>query len=348
MSQKGKDQSMNTGEKDGGEPRHDDLLWKDLLARFFVPMLRSVLPDLAHDIDDKRDVVFLDKELRRLARFTRRPEGGEPDGNRFVDLLADVPLRSGENAWILLHAEVQGRGGNEDFPLRMHRYRGLLEGRYRRPVIALALLIEPLSKPQSSGVYHWEGYGTRVSYEFPVFRIYEGDEEALKKSENPFDWAHLAGLRAWKSRGSEARKLDYLKEMLELLDERGWPHADKAQLLVFMEGVIHLTEDESSREYEEWESALEQAKEAGRMYVSIMERKGIEKGRTEGIQLGRTEGIQLGEARGIQRGRTEGIQLGRTETARNLLRMGLDLTKIAEATGLPLEEIQALKKTEQV
>ena len=348
MSQKGKDQSMNTGEKDGGEPRHDDLLWKDLLARFFVPMLRSVLPDLAHDIDDKRDVVFLDKELRRLARFTRRPEGGEPDGNRFVDLLADVPLRSGKNAWILLHAEVQGRGGNEDFPLRMHRYRGLLEGRYRRPVIALALLIEPLSKPQSSGVYHWEGYGTRVSYEFPVFRIYEGDEEALKKSENPFDWAHLAGLRAWKSRGSEARKLDYLKEMLELLDERGWPHADKAQLLVFMEGVIHLTEDESSREYEEWESALEQAKEAGRMYVSIMERKGIEKGRTEGIQLGRTEGIQLGEARGIQRGRTEGIQLGRTETARNLLRMGLDLTQIAEATGLPLEEIQALKKTGQV
>ena len=348
MSQKGKDQSINTGEKDGGEPRHDDLLWKDLLARFFVPMLRSVLPDLAHDIDDKRDVVFLDKELRRLARFTRRPEGGEPDGNRFVDLLADVPLRSGENAWILLHAEVQGRGGNEDFPLRMHRYRGLLEGRYRRPVIALALLIEPLSKPQSSGVYHWEGYGTRVSYEFPVFRIYEGDEEALKKSENPFDWAHLAGLRAWKSRGSEARKLDYLKEMLELLDERGWPHADKAQLLVFMEGVIHLTEDESSREYEEWESALEQAKEAGRMYVSIMERKGIEKGRTEGIQLGRTEGIQLGEARGIQRGRTEGIQLGRTETARNLLRMGLDLTQIAEATGLPLEEIQALKKTGQV
>ena len=207
-------------------------------------------------------------------------------------------------------------------------------------LIALALLIEPLSKAQSSGAYRWEGYGTRVSYEFPVFRIYEGDEEALMASDNPFDLAHLAGLRAWKSRGCEARKLDYLKEMLGLLDKRGWSHDEKAQLLTFMEGVIHLTEDGSSREYEEWENTLEQAKEAGRMYVSIMERKGIEKGRTEGIQLG--------EARGIQRGRTEGIQLGRTETARNLLRMGLGLTKIAEATGLPLEEIQALKKTEQV
>ncbi|WP_208872537.1 hypothetical protein [Fretibacterium fastidiosum] len=298
-------------------------------------MLHSLLPDLARDLDEKRDVVFLDKELRRLARFTQRSEGGEPDGNRFVDLLANVPLRTQEDAWVLLHVEVQGRGGNEDFPLRMHRYRGLLEGRYRRHVSALALLIEPLSEAQSCGVYSWEGYGTRVKYEFPVFKLYEGDEEALKASDNPFDWAHLAGLRAWKSRASEPRKLSYLKEMLKLLDERGWPHSDKAQLLVFMEGVIHLTEDESSREYEEWENTLEEAKEAGRMYVSIMERKGIEKGRIEGIQLGEARGIKLGEARGIQ--------LGRTETAQNLLRMGLDLTKIAEATGLPLDELQSLK-----
>ena len=74
------------------------------------------------------------------------------------------------------------------------------------------------------------------------------------------------------------------------------------------------------------------------MYVSIMERKGIEKG----IQLGEARGIQLGEARGIRLGRTEGIQLGRTETARNLLRMGLEPAKIAQATGLSFEEVESL------
>ena len=338
MSGKDKDSS----EKAAREPRHrhDDLLWKDLLARFFVPMLHSLLPDLARDLDEKRDVVFLDKELRRLARFTQRSEGGEPDGNRFVDLLANVPLRTKEDAWVLLHVEVQGRGGNEDFPLRMHRYRGLLEGRYRRHVSALALLIEPLSEAQSCGVYSWEGYGTRVKYEFPVFKLYEGDEEALKASDNPFDWAHLAGLRAWKSRSSEPRKLSYLKEMLKLLDERGWPHADKAQLLVFMEGVIHLTEDESSREYEEWESALEEAKEAGRMYVSIMERKGIEKG----IQLGRTEGIQLGEARGIKLGEARGEARGIAATAQRMLGMNFTSEQISQATGLSPDEVAALRR----
>ena len=71
------------------------------------------------------------------------------------------------------------------------------------------------------------------------------------------------------------------------------------------------------------------------MYVSIMERKGIEKGRIEGLQLGKTEGMKLGEAKGIQ--------LGRTETARNLLRMGMEFRLIAEATGLSLEEISSLK-----
>ena len=54
------------------------------------------------------------------------------------------------------------------------------------------------------------------------------------------------------------------------------------------------------------------------------------------------------EARGIRLGEARGIQLGRTEAARNLLRMGLDLTRIAEATGLSLEEIQSLEKTESV
>ena len=150
-------------------------------------------------------------------------------------------------------------------------------------------------------------------------------------------------MRAWKSRASEPRKLSYLKEMLKLLDERGWPHADKAQLLVFMEGVIHLTEDESSREYEEWENTLEEAKEAGRMYVSIMERKGIEKGRIEGIQLGRTEGIQLGEARGIKLGEARGEARGIAATAQRMLGMNFTSEQISQATGLSPDEVAALR-----
>ena len=60
MSGKKKDPS----EKAAKEPRRDDQLWKELLSRFFVPMLQSLLPDLARDLDEKRDVVFLVVEAK--------------------------------------------------------------------------------------------------------------------------------------------------------------------------------------------------------------------------------------------------------------------------------------------
>ena len=60
------------------------------------------------------------------------------------------------------------------------------------------------------------------------------------------------------------------------------------------------------------------------MYVSIMERKGIEKGRIEGIQLG--------EARGI------------AATARRMLVRGVPLEQVVDFTGLSLGEVEALKR----
>ena len=74
------------------------------------------------------------------------------------------------------------------------------------------------------------------------------------------------------------------------------------------------------------------------MYVSIMERKGIEKG----IQLGKAEGIQLGKAEGIQLGKAEGIQLGKYEVARALLADRMPPERVARMTGLSLTEIEGL------
>jgi len=223
--------------------RSEDELWKELISGSFHDMLRSVLPEMARVADTSKPVRFLETELRRLARFTRRYSSSHPDSRKFVDILAEVPLISGENAWILLHVEIQGRGGKENFPLRMHRYRCLLEGRYNRPVAGLAILVQPIPADQAKGIYCWEGYGSRVLYEYPVFKIYEGDEERLQKSDNPFDLAHYAGMQAWKQRGSDTRKLDYMKLLLAELDRRGWSHEAKMALLWFIEGVMHIEDD---------------------------------------------------------------------------------------------------------
>ena len=275
---------INASERGDG-----DSLWKDYLKGAFYPMLRSVLPELARDADTQKPVRFLETELRRLARYTRRYSDSPPDSKKFVDILAEVPLLSGENTWLLLHVEIQGRGGKENFPLRMHRYRCILEARYNRPVAGLAILVQPIAADQTEGVYRWEGYGSRVVYEYAVFKIYEGDEEGLRNSDNPFDLAHYAGMMAWRQRGSDMRKLDYMKLLLVELDRRGWSHEEKMALLTFIEGIMHIKDKDA---WDEWDEELEKRKDEGVMYVSLMERKGIEKGFEQGISQGISQGVE--------------------------------------------------------
>ncbi len=116
--------------------------------------------------------------------------------------------------------EIQGRGGKENLSLRMHRYRCLLERRSNRPVACLAILVQPIPANQTEGVYRWKGYGSEVTYHYPVFRVYEGDEDALRMSDNPFDLAHYTGMLAWKQRSDDVRKLDYMKILLSELTKR--------------------------------------------------------------------------------------------------------------------------------
>ncbi len=61
--------------------------------------------------------------------------------------------------------------------------------------------------------------------------------------------------------------------------------------------------------------------------------------RTEGYE----EGVEVGRAEGLSEGIEKGIKKGILATARNLLKMDIDINTISESTGLSLEEILSLK-----
>ena len=72
--------------------------------------------------------------------------------------------------------------------------------------------------------------------------------------------------------------------------------------------------------------------------IAYAERKGEAKGMAEGL----AKGLAEGKAEGVAEGRVEGKAEGKTETARNLKRLGVPVATIAEATGLTVEEVEAL------
>ena len=62
----------------------------------------------------------------------------------------------------------------------------------------------------------------------------------------------------------------------------------------------------------------------------------------EGIERGIEQGIEQGIERGIERGFSEGSYQTKRETAVAFKRLGIDIAKIAEGTGLSVEEIEKL------
>ena len=80
-----------------------------------------------------------------------------------------------------------------------------------------------------------------------------------------------------------------------------------------------------------------------RAWAIRLSREGGEMDRLARLKIARREGEKIGIAIGEKRGRAEGSHAKAIETARNFLRMGFPAEKVAEGTGLSLEEIQNLK-----
>lgn len=57
----------------------------------------------------------------------------------------------------------------------------------------------------------------------------------------------------------------------------------------------------------------------------------------------RVEDEERGIQKGLERGMEKGIEQVKIEVARNLLKMGMDLLAIMQATGLSKEEIEKIK-----
>ena len=104
-----------------------------------------------------------------------------------------------------------------------------------------------------------------------------------------------------------------------------------------------VTEDEL--EYERREARFKyQLQRNTELYVARTE--GLEQGRTEGLVEGETIGLKKGRSEGLVEGEAIGLKKGaaqeKREIAKSMKEKKLDLSIIAEITGLTPTEIEAL------
>lgn len=267
------------------EQRTDyDSPWKEIIESYFPQFLEFFFPLAYREIDWVQPYEFLDTELQQL----------EPDaeiGKRLVDKVAKVWLLGGEEAWVLVHVEVQGQYERE-FAQRMYTYNYRLFDRHKQRVISLAVLADE-ERNWRPASYGYELGGCRVSLEFPTVKLldYEDDWENLEQSTNPFGIIVMAHLKTKATHRNPESRLNWKLSLVRRLYERGYSRQDILELFRFIDWLMVLPE-ELKLSFKEIAKSYE---EVGRMrFVSYLEELAIEEGI---LRKGREDVIEILEIR---------------------------------------------------
>src|SRR5690554_5638527 len=146
-------------------------------------------PDLYDEIDFSKAPDYLQQEL--FKKIIRRKKGRND-----ADLIVKVPMKSGEDQWILIHIEVQEKDSN-DFAKRMFRYFYRIYDKFDKEVYAIALMTND-KKSEHPDYFHYNFFGTKVDYTYNVYKFHDHTVEELEQSDNPFASAIIAGKYASK------------------------------------------------------------------------------------------------------------------------------------------------------
>ena len=230
-------------------------------------------------------------------------------------------MNLGKDQWILLHIEIQGKGG-ENISFRMILYCCLIFAHYKRMPVALAVLTDKRPLNETPGKFEFSEYGTELTYKYNLFEVYDQSDEELLGSDNPFDSFIYAAKKYSDYMNSENQKikLEYLLKITRNLYERGFNEQERAKIIIFVGRLINL-EDEDFREQYFNELKKLEGKEDMNEMTWIEEHF-------------YNQALGKGEARG----RLE----AKLETARRLRKMGINDSDIQIATNLSLDEMKVI------
>jgi hypothetical protein len=256
--------------------------WKEALGWYFGPFLAFFFPAAHAEIDWSRGEVPLDAELQQIA-----PEAEAGRGT--VDKLVKVWTRDGEEAWVLVHVEVQSQR-DADFARRMYAYNHRLEDKYGRMPASLAVLGDEV-RSWRPGPHRGGRWGCEVRFTFPAVKLvdYRDREAGLAADPNPFAAIVLAHLKTQETRGDPAARHGWKVRLVKSLYDRGLDRERVVRLFRLIDWMMALPpvpQNLFRREIADFE------KERQMPFISPTERIWLEEGKEAGRTEGRYEGIE--------------------------------------------------------
>jgi len=210
-----------------------DSPWKEMLEHAFLEFMAFYFPEAHAQIDWAQGHEFKNTELRQVVRDAEL-------GKRFADTLAQVTLEGGEQRWIYIHIEVQGRR-DSDFARRMFTYNYRLFDRYARPIASLAVLADE-DEGWRPDHYRFEVLGCRHTLEFPVVKLidYANRAESLEANPNPFALVTVAHLRTRQTKSDPQARYQAKLGLVRSLYRQGWDRQRVLDLFAVIDWMMRL------------------------------------------------------------------------------------------------------------
>ncbi len=202
----------------------------------------------------------------------------------------------------------------------MRAYTALASEKYQLPVYAVLINLLEASSETIVNVFESNFAGQRAIQEYQVINLWEVDVDIVFQR----NLSTLLPLVPILKGGGEEQ---VIRRALTQLRVQGQPGELESMLGFFATYVLDL----------------DLVQQILRLDMAILEqsplyREIVSRSEQRGIAIGEQRGIAIGEQRGEQRGKQEGIQ----QVALNMLRLGMAIEQISEATGLSLEQVTGL------
>lgn len=312
------------------------MLWKSILEDIFDDFLKFFFPNAEALFDFEKGFEYLDQELEQLF-----PPHADQFALKCVDKLIKVHCRSGAEAWLLVHIEVQGYR-DETFPDRMFTYYYRIWDKHRKPITAFAILTDDCRHFLPSQ-FEQACLGTSVCFRFNSFKVLDQSEEELEASDNPFAQVVLTTKIALIGKKLSVDELYRLKiGLAKRLLSRDIPKWKIGKLMEFLKFYVRLGNDKMDGKLDlEIDSVVNQShipmtfEEA---ILHIVKEEAKEYGIEEGLERGLEQGLEQGLAKGHLERNTAFVQ--------NLLRKTkFTQREIAELAGVSIEFVKEVKRT---
>ncbi len=251
----------------------------------------------------------------------------ETEQQRIESRQADMVVRLKEEKTgqpFILHLEIQNNN-HPQMPLRMLRYYTDIQMSWQKEEIRQYMLYIGSSKlTMKSGLQT-----ANLSYQYQILDIHNVDCNLLIQQDDP-DALVLAILCDFKQQPAQDVVCYIVTRLHHLLKNDNKRFRDYFSMLEILSENRNL-----QTEIEEAKNMLTQ--------VNMENLPSFRWGMEKGMERGMERGMEKGMEKGIEKGMEKGIQDERLRLAHQLLDL-LDDETIANKTGLPLEEVMALRK----